>query len=116
MVVSDALRCGAVFSTAIVEVVDFGATETVEFDLLDCLVEALLVLPVFVLVDEDDFVLPDSERAFLLALILCAFTPARVASTGAAKILMTVAANIAQKKDAFDGLYPSRRGILMEVR
>ena len=74
-----------------------------------------LVLPVLVLLDED-LVPLDSERAFLSVLILCALTPARVASTGAAKILITDATSIAQKKEALDGLYPSNRGMLMEVR
>ncbi len=81
------------------------------------LVDAVRVaLPVFVLVDVEDLVPLDSDRAFLSDLILCAFTPARVASTGAAKILITDATSIAQKKEALDGLYPSRRGMLIEVR
>ena len=74
-----------------------------------------LVLPVLVLLDED-LVPLDSERAFLSVLILCALTPARVASTGAVKILITDATSIAQKNEALDGLYPSKRGMLMDVR
>ena len=65
---------------------------------------------------EDFFVSLDSERAFLAALILWAFTPARVASTGAVKMLITDATSIAQKNEALEGLYPSKRGMLMDVR
>ena len=100
--------------------VDLGDLGVVDPEVYDSrlFVEAVrLVLPVFVLVDADDFFVPlDSDRAFLSALILCAFTPARVASTGAANILITDATSIAQKKEALDGLYPSRRGMLIEVR
>ncbi len=100
-----------------VELGDLGVVVPEVFD-VRVLVDAVrFVLPVFVLVDADDFFVPlDSDRAFLSALILCAFTPARVASTGAANILITDATSIAQKKEALDGLYPSRRGILIEVR
>ena len=77
--------------------------------------DARFVLPVLDRLDED-FVPLDSERAFLSVLILCAVTPARVASTGAAKILITDATSIAQKNEALEGLYPRRRGMLMEVR
>lgn len=87
----------------------------------DCMV---LLLPVetslegSALVFEDAAVLfpLNSKHAFLSALILWAFTPARVASTGATKILTTDATNIAKKNEAFDGLYPKRRGMLIEVR
>ena len=58
----------------------------------------------------------DSECVFLAVLILWTFTPARAASTGAAKILTTDATNIAKKNEVFDGLYPKRRGMLIEVR
>ena len=99
-----------------VELGDLGVVVPKAFD-VRVLVDAVrFVFPVFVLVDVEDLVPLDSDRAFLSALILCAFTPARVASTGAAKILITDATSIAQKKEALDGLYPSRRGMLIEVR
>ena len=70
-----------------------------------------------VLVRVEDFFAPlDCERAFLAVLILWAFTPARVASTGAVKMLITDATSIAQKNEALEGLYPSKRGMLMDVR
>ena len=46
----------------------------------------------------------DSARAFRADLILCAFIPARVSSTGAAKTLATDATSIAQKSESRDGL------------
>ena len=73
-------------------------------------------LPVLFRVEEDEPVAVNPARAFRAALILCAFIPARVASTGAAKTLATDATSIAQKSESRDGLYPSRRGILMDVR
>jgi len=76
----------------------------------------LFELPAFGFEDVEVLVPLDSDRSFLSALILYALTPARVASTGAAKILITDATNIAQKKDALDGLYPRRRGMLIDVR
>ena len=76
----------------------------------------LFELPVLFRVDEDESLAVDSSRAFRADLILCAFIPALVASTGAAKTLATDATSIAQKSESRDGLYPSRRGILMDVR
>ena len=98
------------------ELGDLGVVVPEVYDARVLVVAVLLVLPVFVLVDVEDRVPLDSDRAFLSALILCAFTPARVASTGAAKILITDATSIAQKKEALDGRYPSIRGMLIEVR
>ena len=91
--------------------------ELVDLVVVEEVVEVVLfVLPEFVFWEFDVLVPLDSERAFLSALILCAFTPARVASTGAANILITEATSIAQKNEALDGLYPSKRGMLMDVR
>ena len=91
--------------------------ELVDLVVVDEVVEVvLLVLPEFVFVEFDVLVPLDSERAFLSALILCAFTPARVASTGAENILITEATSIAQKNEALEGLYPRRRGMLIDVR
>ena len=91
--------------------------ELVDLVVVEEVVEVVLfVLPEFVFWEYDVLVPLDSERAFLSALILCAFTPARVASTGAANILITEATIIAQKNEALDGLYPSKRGMLMDVR
>ena len=87
-----------------VELGDLGVVASEVYDARVFVEVVLLALPVFVLVDVEDRVLLDSDRAFLSALILCAFTPARVASTGAAKILITDATSIAQKKVALDGL------------
>ena len=50
-----------------------------------------------------------SARALRSFLILCTFTPARVASTGAAKILTTEAQSIAKKQAPREGLQPSIR-------
>ena len=50
-----------------------------------------------------------SARAFRSFLILCAVTPARVASTGAAKMLTTEAQSIAKKHAPREGLHPSMR-------
>lgn len=61
-------------------------------------------LPGLFLVDEDEPLDVDSARAFRSDLILCAFIPARVASTGAAKMLATDATSIAQKSESRDGL------------
>ena len=61
-------------------------------------------LPVLFLVDEDESLAVDSARAFRADLILCAFIPARVASTGAAKTLATDATSIAKKSESRDGL------------
>ena len=61
-------------------------------------------LPVLFLVDEDESLAVDSARAFRADLILCAFIPALVASTGAAKTLATDATSIAQKSESRDGL------------
>ena len=70
-----------------------------------------------VLVRVEDFFVPlDCERSFLAVFILWALTPARVASTGAVKMLITDATSIAQKNEALEGLYPSKRGMLMDVR
>ena len=107
------------FGDLVLDSVELGDLGVVVPEVYDTrvLVDAVrFVLPVFVLVDMEDLVPLDSDRAFLSALILCAFTPARVASTGAAKILITDATSIAQKKEVLDGLYPSRRGMLIEVR
>ena len=87
-----------------VELVDLVAVVDEAVDVLVLPVFVLFELPVFVLDDEEVLVPLDSERAFLSALILCALTPARVASTGAAKMLITDATSIAQKKEALDGL------------
>lgn len=86
-----------VFVLFSVELVDLGAP-------VEAVDEFLFVLPVVALEVLEVLVPLDSERAFLSVLILCAFTPARVASTGAAKILITDATSIAQKKEALDGL------------
>lgn len=50
-----------------------------------------------------------SVRAFRCFLILCAVTPARVASNGAAKMLTTEAQSIAKKHAPREGLHPSMR-------
>ena len=84
-----------------VKVVVLGVYEVV---LLVASAELLLVVPVAVrLVELELLEPPDVARAFLSVLILCALTPARVASTGAANMLITDATNIAQKKEALDG-------------
>lgn len=57
-----------------------------------------------------------SARALRSFFILCAFTPALVASTGAAKILITEAQSIAKKQAPRDGLQPSNLYTLMEER
>jgi hypothetical protein len=57
-----------------------------------------------------------SARAFRSFLILCAVTPARVASTGAAKMLTTEAQSIAKKQAPLDGLHPRIRYTLMDDR
>ena len=50
-----------------------------------------------------------SVRAFRSFFILCAVTPARVASTGAAMTLTTEAQSIAKKQAPLDGLHPRIR-------
>lgn len=57
-----------------------------------------------------------SARAFRSFFILCAVTPALVASTGAAKILTTEAQSIAKKQAPLDGLHPRMRYTLMDDR
>lgn len=50
-----------------------------------------------------------SARALRSFFILCAVTPARVASTGAAKMLTTDAQSIAKKQAPREGLHPRIR-------
>ena len=81
------------------------------------LLEALLFdLPVFCFWATKVFVFVDAERFFLAVRILCAFTPALVASMGDANMLTIEATSMAQKMESREGLYPRSRGMLMEVR
>lgn len=50
-----------------------------------------------------------SARALRSFFILCAVTPARVASTGAAKMLTTDAQSMAKKQAPLEGLHPRMR-------
>ena len=97
------------FGDLVLDSVELGDLGVVVPEVYDTrvLVDAVrFVLPVFVLVDMEDLVPLDSDRAFLSALILCAFTPARVASTGEASTPIAAAMNIAAIHEPREGLYP----------